>query len=147
MAAERTGTSVRASLEETAVAWIRFWQGESLEGFEAVHSADFIDHSSAGRAPDRAGLRRGIEDLYRAFPDFHATIETVVVDEARGRVAIRWSAIGHMRGVFLGAAPSGQRVAFSGIEIIGVRDGQITERWGAWDEAAIREQIGLEEGA
>jgi len=141
--AERGGGSLRASLEATAAAWMRFWQGAGLEGFDSVHSADFVDHSSAGRAADRDGFRGGIEALYRAFPDFHAVIETTVVDEARAMVAIRWSAVGHLRGTFLGAAPSGQRVSFSGIEIIAVRDGQITDRWGAWDEAAIREQMGL----
>ncbi len=140
---ETSGAPLRASLEASGAAWMRFWQGAGLDGFDAVHAADFIDHSPAGRAADRDAFRGSIEALYRAFPDFHATIETTVVDEARAMVAIRWSAIGHMRSSFLGAAPSGQRVSFCGIEIIAIRDGQVTDRWGAWDEAAIRAQIGL----
>jgi steroid delta-isomerase-like uncharacterized protein len=120
---------------------MRFWQGASLEGFEALHTPDFIDHSAAGRAPDRNGFRVGIEDLYRAFPDFLATVERMAVDETQGLVAIRWSAVGHMRGRFLGMPASGRRVSFAGIEIIAIRGGRLKERWGEWDEAAIRAQI------
>jgi predicted ester cyclase len=122
---------------------MRFWQGAGLAGFMDLHDPGFIDHSSAGRPTDRDGFRAGIEGLYRAFPDFDATIEAMVVDDIRAQVAIRWSAIGHMRGAFLEMPPSGRRIAFCGIEIIAVRDGRVIERWGAWDEAATREQIGL----
>ena len=65
----------------------------------------------------------------------------MVIDEVRALVVIRWSAVGHMRGDFLGAQPSGQRVSFNGIEIIAIGNGQISERWGEWDEVSIREQI------
>ncbi len=134
---------MRSSLEATASAWMRFWQGAGLEGFDALHAPDFVDHSPAGRPADRDGFRAGIADLYRAFPDFLATIEAMAVDELRAFVAIRWSAVGHMRGGFLGAPPSGWPVSFRGIEIIAIRGGRVTERWGEWDEAGIREQIGL----
>ncbi len=107
-----------------------------------MHAPDFIDHSAAGRAADREGFRASIADLYRAFPDFCAAVDAMAIDEVRALVAIRWSAVGHMRGSFLGSPPSGRRVAFRGIEIIAVREGQVTERWGEWDEVAIREQIG-----
>jgi len=123
---------------------MRLWQGASLEGFEALHAADFVDHSAAGRPADRDGFRAGIAALYRAFPDFAATIEALVIDEVRAVVAIRWSATGHMRGSFLGARPSGRRVSFTGVEIIAIRDGRVFERWGEWDETAIRAQIGSE---
>lgn len=122
---------------------MRLWQGAGLDGFDALHAPDFVDHSAAGRAADRDGFRDGIADLYRAFPDFSASIETMVTDEARAKVAIRWSAAGHMKGDFLGGSPSGQRVCFRGIEIIAIRDGRVSERWGEWDEAAIRQQIGV----
>jgi steroid delta-isomerase-like uncharacterized protein len=121
---------------------MRFWQGAGLEGFEGLHAPDFLDHSAAGRQPDRDGLRAGIEDLYRAFPDFSARIETMAIDEVRALVAIRWSAVGHMRGPFLGVPASGRQVSFRGIEIIAIRNGIIAERWGEWDEALLRAQIG-----
>lgn len=122
---------------------MRLWQGAGFDGFNAVHAPDFVDHSAAGRPADRAGFRAGIEDLYRAFPDFFASVEAMAIDEARALVAIRWSAVGHMQGSFLGASPSGQRISFRGIEFIAINGGYVTERWGEWDEAAIRRQIGI----
>lgn len=122
---------------------MRLWQGGGLDGFDALHAPDFVDHSASGRAPDRDGFRAGIADLYRAFPDFSASVEAMVIDEARTLVAIRWSAVGQMRGGFRGASPNGRRVSFQGIEIIAISDGRVTKRWGEWDEAAIRQQIGV----
>ena len=122
---------------------MRFWQGASLEGFDVLHAPDFTDHSAAGRRPDRDGFRASIEDLYRAFPDFVATVGAMAIDEVRALVAIRWSAVGHMRGPFLGAPPSGRQLSFRGIEIIAIQSGRVAERWGEWDEAALRAQISL----
>lgn len=122
---------------------MRLWQGTGLDGFDALHAPDFVDHSASGRATDRDGFRAGIADLYRAFPDFFASVEVMAIDEARALVAIGWSALGHMQGGFLGASPTGRHVTFHGIEIIAIRDGRVTERWGEWDEQAIRAQLGL----
>ncbi|HKX10510.1 MAG TPA: ester cyclase [Stellaceae bacterium] len=121
---------------------MRLWQGAGLDGFDALHAPDFVDHSASGRATDRDGFRTGIADLYRAFPDFSASVDAIVIDDARALVAIRWSAVGHMQGGFLGASPTGRRVTFHGIEIIAIREARVTERWGEWDETAIRRQIG-----
>src|SRR5215469_3634731 len=102
---------------------MRFWQGAGLENFDALHAPNFVDHSASGRPANRDGFRDGIAALHRAFPDFAATVEALVIDEVRGLVAIRWSAVGHMHGAFLGAPPSGGSLSFNGIEIIAVRDG------------------------
>lgn len=131
----------RSTLESIASSWMEFWQGKSLATFNDIHAVDFIDHCPSGRANDRAGLIRGIRELYMIFPDFYARIDVLVVDEMRSLVAICWSASGHMRGRFLGVEATGQRVVFTGIEVLKVRGGQVTERWGEWDEAAIRSQI------
>src|SRR6516225_9789685 len=105
----------RASLEAIALDWMRFWQSADLRRFDLVHAPDFVDHCPAGRPGNREGIRHGIEALYRAFPDFTATVEFMAIDEARSLVTIRWSAVGHMRGGFLGARPAGQCVSFHGI--------------------------------
>ncbi len=134
----------RTSLEEVALRWMRFWQGGTLDSFDAIHPPTFVDHSAAGRAPDRSGLRQGIVELYRAFPDFAAVVDLLAIDDSRSLVTIRWTADGHMRGRFLGATPTGQRVVFTGVEIVRVSGELVAERWGEWDEGAILVQIGNE---
>ncbi len=53
-----------------------------------------------------------------------------------------WTAIGTHTGPYLGAAPTGRRIVFKGIEIVRVRDGLITERWGEWDGLDLLAQLG-----
>lgn len=128
-------------LVATARAWMQLWSGAPRDAFEALHHPDFVDHASAGRAPDRESFRQALEQLYQAFPDFCATIEDLVVDTKARKVTVRWTATGTHRGDFLAIAPTGQRIAFSGIELIEVRDGQVLARWGEWDGLELAAQL------
>lgn len=128
-------------LNATARAWMQLWSGASRDAFEALHHPDFVDHAPAGRSSDRNGFRQGLEALYRAFPDFCATIEDLVVDARAQKVTVRWTATGTHRGDFLAVAPTGRHIAFSGIEVIEVRGGQVVARWGEWDGLAIVAQL------
>ena len=99
------------------------WQGGDLQDFDAVHAEQFVDHSAAGRSPDRAGFRRGIQELYVSFPEFRATVDFVTVDEMLALATIRWSAVS-------------ASTRFAGIEIIRCRAEQVVERWGEWSGPA-----------
>jgi steroid delta-isomerase-like uncharacterized protein len=89
----------------------------------------------------REGFKRGILDLHKAFPDFHAVVEDLVVDEASQTVAVRWMARGTHQGPYLGVPATGRTIHFQGIEIIRVKDGLIAERWGEWDGLDLVEQL------
>ncbi|MBK7188514.1 MAG: ester cyclase [bacterium] len=54
---------------------------------------------------------------------------------------MRWTAVGTHRGAYLGAEPTGKRITFKGIEVIRVRDGRITARWGEWDGLDLLGQL------
>jgi len=160
-----------AALAAIARRWVEAgWSAGELPAgsiVDELHHPDFIDHDSGGRAPDNAGFRAGIVALLTAFPDLVATACDVVVEPAAeggaggaacagasggsracggsgtsGVVAVRWTAVGTHRASYLGAEPTGRRIAFKGIEIIRVRDGLITERWGEWDGFALLGQLG-----
>ncbi len=131
----------RAGLEAVARRWIGLWQGGDLAAFDELHDPAFVDRSAAGRATDRDGFRAGLADLYRAFPDFAAGVETLVIDEPGQAVAIRWVAAGSHRRAFMGEEPTRAPVRFEGIEIVRCRGARIVERWGEWDGLAILGQI------
>ncbi len=121
------------------------WQQGSVAAIDDLHAPDFIDSSPAGRPADREGYKAGVADLYRAFPDFCALIDDLIVDEAAGKVAIRWSATGTHRGAFMGVLPTGRSITCRGIDILRV-DGQtlrIVERWGEWDGVDLLGQLGV----
>jgi len=131
----------RAEIETLARRWIGFWQDGSLQGFDAVKTEDFIDHSAAGHDADREGLRAAVAAPHRAFPDLEARPDLITVDVSLGLATIRWTATGTHEGEFLGLPPSGRLVRFHGIEVIRCSDGVVVERWGEWDEGAILTQL------
>jgi len=102
----------------------------TLGAFNEIHHPEFIDHIPSGRAQDRDGFRQGIQALYRAFPDFMGQIDDLVVDPTKGKVSIRWTAVGTHHEELLDVPPTGRRIRFAGIEIIDVKDHQVVARWG-----------------
>jgi steroid delta-isomerase-like uncharacterized protein len=133
----------RFELEHIARRWIdEGWRRGNSGIVDELHAPDFVDHDPGGRPADNEGFKLGIERLYAAFPDLVAEVRDLVVDTDNGRVAVRWSAVGTHQAPYLGADPSGRSVTFKGIEIIRIRDGRITERWGEWDGIDLLIQLG-----
>jgi len=133
----------QSELEHIAHRWIaEGWRRGNSGVVDELHAPDFVDHDPGGRPPDNAGFKLGIERLFAAFPDLVAEVRDLVVDTKSRSVAVRWSAAGTHRAPYLGAEPSGQPVKFKGIEILRIRDGRITERWGEWDGIDLLNQLG-----
>jgi predicted ester cyclase len=57
----------------------------------------------------------------------------LVVEEASGKVAVRWSADGTNALRYLGVGPTRQLTHITGIEIIEIKNDRIVRRWGEWD--------------
>ena len=66
----------------------------------------------------------------------------LAIDETASLVTIGWSAFARMEGMFMDVASTGGIVAFNGIEVIRIRDAQVVERWGEWNDGSILRQIG-----
>ena len=129
-------------LRAIAKLWLETgWQAGDATVVDKLHAEDFVDHGSAGRNPDNQGFRDGILQLYKAFPDFFAHTDDLVVDEMASKAALRWHATGTHSGTFMGFHASGKLIKFSGIEIIRIADGRIQERWGEWDGEALINQL------
>jgi predicted ester cyclase len=154
------GEQKRAALAALARRWVEEgWRQGDGSIVDHLHAPDFLDHDSGGRPTDNAGFREGIVRLYAAFPDFHATVRDLVIDLESvgprpdagapadaahapcGTVAVRWTAVGTHKAPYLGLAPTGRRIVFKGIEIIRVREGLITDRWGEWDGLDLLAQL------
>jgi len=141
-AGDAAGT--RDQLKALASRWMeQLWQQGNLKVVDELHAPGFVDHSPAGRAPDREGFKAGVAELYAAFPDFYAVTERLVIDAPSHGVAIRWTAVGTHEGVFMGVPPSGERVTFEGIDILLIEGGLIVERWGEWDGISVLKQLGV----
>ena len=143
-----TGRPLPASqaceLRAIALQWMEDgWQKGCADVVDRLHSVDFVDHHPAGRNPDNAGFKDGIEQLFRAFPDFFAVTDDLVIDTKASTVAVRWHATGTHLGTFMNVQASEKNLSFSGIEIIHIENGKIVGRWGEWDGEAILRQLGV----
>lgn len=79
-------------------------------------------------------------NVYRnIFPDIQFTLTHIVAEE--DIVTFRFTAEATHRGEFMGIAPTGKRVQFSGIVIHRVENGRFAESWNEIDLLGIRQQL------
>ena len=137
--------TAREQLKTIAQQWVEAgWQKGDAAAVYAMYTPEFVDVSSpTGYLGTRDDNIEGIIGLYTAFPDFYATVDDLVLDVETEKVAVRWTATGTHRGTFLGAAATGKRVLFHGIETLHISNGRIVERVGEWDEGNILRQLGV----
>lgn len=82
------------------------------------------------------------DSVFAAFPDIQRMVEEEVTDDNQ-TVVTRWTATGTHRGEFMGIAPTGKRVTFTGISIHRIADGRIVEEWQQWDPLGLMQQLGV----
>ena len=102
-------------------------QGD-LEAIPELVAENFVDHHPLpGAPPGREGLAALVTTWRTAFPDMRETVEDLIAegDKVVGRFTMR----GTHSGEFMGVAPTGRRVTMSGIDIVRVAGGKITEFW------------------
>lgn len=112
----------------------------NFANFEQLFAADYIDHTAfPGFANDREGTRTIYLTLRKAFPDFRAIIHRQIAEG--DLVTSHKTYHGTHRGEFNGVAPTGRAITFEVIDIMRVRNGQITDHWGVTDVGALMNQI------
>src|SRR5207248_9468284 len=85
-------------------------------------------------------VKRNIQMMRRAFPDFLYSTEEMVADG--DKVALRWTARGTHQGPFMGMAPTGKSVSWSGVNFYRLSGGKIVEEWGLVDMLGLLHQLG-----
>ena len=107
---------------------------------DAIGAGD-LDALDELMAPDlAAGVRDAVGALREAFPDYGGTNELQIVDG--DWMATRWRYHGTHRGEYLGVAPTGQRVEFTGISMSRFANGRMVESIVEFDDAAVLRQLG-----
>jgi steroid delta-isomerase-like uncharacterized protein len=115
-----------------------------LDAANEILSAEFVDHLTHED-------ERGIEELkhyvtiYRtAFPDIQDTVEDIVAEA--DKVVVRWKSRGTHQGEFMGVAPTGRDVTFTGMRLFRIAENEIVESWVNIEERGLREQLGAVSG-
>jgi predicted ester cyclase len=79
-------------------------------------------------------------DFRRGFPDVISTIEDLIAEG--DKVVARWRSHATHRGDYMGIAPSGKEVQFTGISVYRIEEGKIAESWTVEDQFGLMRQIG-----
>ncbi|HLF78814.1 MAG TPA: ester cyclase [Dehalococcoidia bacterium] len=109
--------------------------------FEALFTPGIKRHDLARVIDDFAGREHvsGFLNLLRtALPDLHIEVEDAFATD--DRVALRLTFSGTHEGELLGAAPTGKRIAFTGVNLYRLEDGKIAETWQLTDWAGALRQ-------
>ena len=109
--------------------------------FDKYTSPDFIEHQYGFVPPNVESVKKAIQSLHKAFPDFSLTIEDLIVndDKVWGRMTGR----GTHKNQFGPLPPTGKRFEITVIDIMRFKDGKLIEHWGVPDRLALMEQLGM----
>jgi predicted ester cyclase len=109
-----------------------------LDRLAAYLTPDVVVHAP-GAAPGLAGARQVLARYFTAFPDFHLTIDTLLVLD--GELLARLTATGTHAGPFLGVAPTGRRLSVCAFQAWRLRDGRCAEQWLQLDTRELVRQL------
>lgn len=116
---------------------------KNLEVLDEIIAEDSVDHGSFPGMPDTGpeSYRAVYAASHAAFSDFHMEVHDMIAEG--DNVAVRATVNGTHDGDFMGIPPTGKTISIEAVEIFGVKDGKITDRWGKPDRATLMEQLGL----
>lgn len=132
MSAEEQKALVRRFVDE-------FWSGGNFAAADELMAPDVVIHEPA--VGTTAGLKAFASDFRAAFPDWHSTVDEMIVEG--DRVVERWTGRGTHRGEMQGIPPTGKRVAVPGAVFYRIAGGKIVEFRGHFDRMSMMEQLGV----
>jgi steroid delta-isomerase-like uncharacterized protein len=119
----------------------RIWGRGETELVDANYSAAVRDHMPVpGQPTGRDALKDVVQDFRAGIPDLRMELHATL---AAGDIGVDvWTLTGTHGGKLLGQPASGRPVAMSGIDMIRVHDGRITDLWHVEEMAQLVSQIG-----
>jgi predicted ester cyclase len=104
------------------------------------HSGDLDAAEELFAAGEAEAAKQQAADFRRGFPDVTSTIEDLIAEG--DKVVARWRSRATHRGDYMGIAPSGKEVEFTGISIYRIEGNKIAESWSVEDQFGLMRQIG-----
>jgi steroid delta-isomerase-like uncharacterized protein len=115
-----------------------------LDVANEILSAEFVDHLTHEDERGTEELKHYVTIYRTAFPDIQDTVEDIVAEA--DKVVVRWKSRGTHQGEFMGVAPTGRDVTFTGMRLFRIAENEIVESWVNIDERGLREQLGAVSG-
>jgi steroid delta-isomerase-like uncharacterized protein len=121
---------------------VDLWNAGDLAALDACLAADYANRDPNNPdVTDLASYKAWAAAARAAFPDLRVTVEDLIGEG--DRVAKYWSFAATHRGEFLGAAPTGRRITWSGITIYRLAGGRVAECIWRTDALGLLQQLGV----
>jgi len=106
-------------------------------------ASDCVIHQDNPPEPllSKQELKQFMEELGRAFPDFHEGIEALIAEE--DKVVGLYTETATMKGNFMGMEATGKQYTIPAVEIYRLANGKITEAWFVRNLTSMFQQLGL----
>ncbi|MDQ3656836.1 MAG: ester cyclase [Chloroflexota bacterium] len=121
--------------------WDEVWTAGGDAAIADVFTDDELHHWGVGGptvGPDAFAERLVL--FLEAFPDFAIRVDQAVAD---GNIVVtRYTATGTHEGDWLGVAPTGTMVEYTGMNIFRLECGKIAESWGEANHLSLLRQLG-----
>jgi predicted ester cyclase len=124
---------------------VELWGEGRLAVADELYAPDYVDH--VGRGPEASrvigpeGIKQAVTLFRTALPNLHYTVEAQLAEDEL--VLSRFSATGTQTGEYLGKAPTGRQVTYTGMDLNRILNGKIVESWVNYDALALLQQLGL----
>ena len=113
-----------------------------LETFDEIFADQYVNHTIPvpGIPGTKAGFKQLVQATREAFGDLQVHVQDVVSDG--DFVVFHDYVTATSVGEFFGVPPNGQRLEWTEIHFLRVRDEQIVEHWTNFDQLGILRQLG-----
>jgi len=98
-----------------------------LDEFDALLTDDVVLERDEEKAHGREAFKAVLARLQRAFPDIAYRIDDTIV--AGDKIVLRWHANGTHKGEYLGVAPTGRPMSYTGVTIYELRGDRVARIW------------------
>jgi len=119
------------------------WTNGNLSVADELFSENYTHHdpSTPDFGPGPEGEKKRVTHYRTAFPDLQFTIEDIISED--DIVTCRWSSTGTHLGPLSVIAPSGKKVAVSGMTFTRLAGEKIVEAWVNWDTLTLLQQLSV----
>jgi predicted ester cyclase len=104
------------------------------------HTGDLDATEELYAAGQAEAAKQEAANFRQGFPDVISTIEDLIAEG--DKVVARWRSRATHQGNYMGIAPTGNEVEFTGISVYRIEGGKITQSWNIEDQLGLMRQIG-----
>ncbi len=115
------------------------YNGPGLDAFDPLLADDVVLVRAGEKARGREEFKAVLGRLKRAFPDIRYQIDDVVF--TGDKLVLRWEARATHQGEYLGVAPTGRAIRYSGLTQYDLKDGRISRVWVAADLLSLLRRL------